>query len=98
MGWGIVTPMSKQRISRCRDCGISGDVKRLSQKGYCFLCGEQRMLKNMRALRDKQGPEYESWLVSWTAAGVAALGVAANADAALDRGGTNDGSAAPPQP
>jgi hypothetical protein len=97
-GRGIIDRMPKQRISKCRRCGLSGDVGRLSKKGYCYPCGEVRMLENMRAMQDKQGPEYERWLVSWTAAGVAAYAAVVDVDAALNRGGTNDGSAAPPQP
>lgn len=55
-------------------------------------------LRHNRSLADKQGPEYEAWLLACAEALVPRWQAAIDQGAALKGGGTSDPSAAPRTP
>jgi len=64
----------RQDHARCIDCGASRyDGTRLSARGLCGPCGEQRSIESLTQIATRQGPGYERWARGLVRAGERAL-------------------------
>lgn len=47
------------RKPRCRQC--RNKVLAVSARGLCVACGGLNVLRNIKAMRDQEGPEFDRW-------------------------------------
>lgn len=46
------------QVKPCKRCG---ELKEVSKRGYCRLCGYALMVDAVKQLKAKKGPAYERW-------------------------------------